>query len=97
MMLNPRQILTFAPWQDVRFGSKADICGATDHVRFTPNSDRKSGFLHKVMSALPLKADMCAATSNVGFGPKADITLTAPQKATLQGAMRVTELFWQPS
>jgi len=28
-------------------------------VRFTPNSDRESGFPHKVMSALPQKADMC--------------------------------------
>ena len=28
---------------DVRFGSKADICGAKGHVRFTPESDRKSG------------------------------------------------------
>src|SRR6186997_345700 len=27
---------------DVRFGSEADICAATSHVRFTPNSDRKS-------------------------------------------------------
>jgi len=27
----------------VRFGSLADICSATRHVRFTPNSDRKSG------------------------------------------------------
>jgi hypothetical protein len=27
---------------NVRFGSKADICGATSHVRFAPNSDRKS-------------------------------------------------------
>jgi hypothetical protein len=27
----------------VRFGSKADICSATSHVRFAPNSDRKSG------------------------------------------------------
>src|SRR5262245_60081613 len=38
-MLNSRQILACAPWQDVRFGSKADICGAKGHVRFTPNSD----------------------------------------------------------
>src|SRR5262245_37603237 len=30
---------------DVRFGSKADICGAKRHVRFTPESDRKSGHL----------------------------------------------------
>jgi hypothetical protein len=28
--------------RDVRFGSKADICAAISHVRFTPNSDRKS-------------------------------------------------------
>src|SRR5215475_11596674 len=28
---------------DVRFGSKADICAATSHVRFTPNSDIKCG------------------------------------------------------
>jgi hypothetical protein len=28
---------------DVRFGSKADICAATSHVRFTPESDRESG------------------------------------------------------
>src|SRR5215813_2518332 len=26
----------------VRFGSKADICAAKRHVRFTPNSDRES-------------------------------------------------------
>jgi hypothetical protein len=29
---------------NVRFGSKADICGATSHVRFTPDSDRERGF-----------------------------------------------------
>jgi hypothetical protein len=37
---------------------KADICSAISHVRFTPNSDRKSGFPHKVMPALPPKADI---------------------------------------
>jgi hypothetical protein len=42
-MLNPMQILASAPRQDVRFGSKADMCNAKRHVRFTPNSDRKSG------------------------------------------------------
>jgi len=30
---------------DVRFGSQADMCGATAHVRFAPESDRKSGHL----------------------------------------------------
>jgi hypothetical protein len=50
---------------DVRFGSKADICGAKGDVRFTPNSDRESGFPQKVMSALPLEADIGAAQINV--------------------------------
>src|SRR5262249_28121840 len=57
----------------VRFGSEADICGAQSHVRFTPDSDRKSGLPHKVMSALHPKADMCGATRDVRFGPKADM------------------------
>jgi hypothetical protein len=34
--------------ENVRFGSKADICTAIGHVRFTPNSDRKSG--HRLAS-----------------------------------------------
>jgi hypothetical protein len=57
----------------VRFGSLADICGAKGHARFAPNSDRKSGFPQTVMSALPPKADMCSALAHVCFGPKADI------------------------
>jgi hypothetical protein len=61
----------------VRFGSKADICNAPTHVRFTPNSDRKSGLPHKVMSALPLKADICIARAHVCYGPKADIEAAA--------------------
>jgi hypothetical protein len=65
---------------DVRFGSKADICSASAHVRFTPNSDRESGFSQKVMSALPPKADICSALVPVGFGPIATHALqqTAP-------------------
>jgi hypothetical protein len=55
---------------NVRFGSLADICSAKRHVRFTPNSDRESGFPHNVMSALPPKADMCGAKANVCYGPK---------------------------
>jgi hypothetical protein len=54
-------------------GSTADICAATSHVRFTPNSDRKRGFPQTAMSALPLKAGMCGALAHVCFGPKADI------------------------
>ena len=36
------------------------MCGAKGYVRLAPNSDRESGFPHKVMSALPLKADICS-------------------------------------
>jgi hypothetical protein len=32
---------------DVRFGSKADICAAKSHVRFSPNSDRESNHAAK--------------------------------------------------
>jgi hypothetical protein len=57
---------------DDRFGSKADICGATSHVRFTPNSDRESGLPQPVMSALLLRADMCVAKRHVCFTPNSD-------------------------
>jgi hypothetical protein len=59
--------------EDVRFGSEADIGSAKGHVRFTPDSDRESGFSQKAMSALPPKADMCGANRNVRFVPMADI------------------------
>jgi len=58
-------ILEGAGLRNVRFGSKADICSAQAHVRFTPNSDRESEFPHKVMSALLPKADMCSAITDV--------------------------------
>jgi hypothetical protein len=56
-----------------RFGSEADICGATTHVRFPPNSDRESEFPQQAMSALPPRADMCDAATDDRFGPIADI------------------------
>jgi hypothetical protein len=37
---------------NVRFGSKADICAATSHVRFTPNSDIDCVFQHCAIVAL---------------------------------------------
>ena len=58
---------------DVRFGSKADMCGAAADVRFTLNSDRESGFPQKAMSALPPKADMCGALAHVCYVPIADV------------------------
>ena len=75
---------------NVRFGSKADTCGATSHVHFTPDSDRESGFPRKVMSALPPKADMCTAHMNVRFGPKADIATIMSFQAAMQA--RAVEL-----
>jgi len=67
--------LCVAKESQVRFGSKADMCGAREHVRFTPNSDHKSRHAALVMSALHLKADMCGANRHVCFGPKADMRL----------------------
>jgi hypothetical protein len=72
-LMNSTCINCFEMHVNVRFGSKADICSAKRHVRFTPDNDRESGFPHKVMSALPPKADMCTALAHVCFGPKADI------------------------
>ena len=57
----------------VRFGSLADICGATDDVRFAPESDRESRHPEPLMSALPPKADMCGALAHFCYGPIADI------------------------
>ena len=39
--------------RDVRFGSQADMCSAAPRVRFTPNSDRKSGFCGRSCSSGP--------------------------------------------
>src|SRR6476660_5695834 len=58
---------------DVRFGSKADICSAKGHVRFTSNSDRESEFPQRAISALPPKADMCGAIAHVCYGPEEDM------------------------
>ena len=59
---------------NVRFVSEGDICSAKRHVRFTPNSDRESGFSQEAMSALPPTADMCSAQADVCLVPKADIS-----------------------
>jgi hypothetical protein len=41
------------------------MCSAKGNVRFTPNSDRKSGFPHKVMSALLPKADIARVSARL--------------------------------
>jgi hypothetical protein len=42
-----------------RFGSKADVCSATGHVRFASNSDRESRHAENGHVRFPPKADMC--------------------------------------
>jgi hypothetical protein len=58
---------------DVRYGSQADMGSAKWHVRFTPDSNRESGFQQKFMSASPLKADMCMALAHVSQEPEGDM------------------------
>jgi hypothetical protein len=41
--------------RDVRFGSKADICGATSHVRFTPIATAKADFRTRSCLLYPRK------------------------------------------
>ena len=53
-------------------GQKQTCAVQQADVRFTPNSDRESGFPQKAMSALPPKADMCGALAHVRFVPIAD-------------------------
>ena len=50
-------------------GQKADMCIAIRHVRFTPNSDRESGFSETVMFASSSGAPTVAA-SNTSNMPK---------------------------
>ena len=71
----------------VRFRSKADMCIARRHVRFTPNSDRESGLSQKVRSALPLKADMCGfdACRHGGMTELEEAALTEGQGRALPG------------
>jgi hypothetical protein len=50
---------------DVRFGSKADMCNAQAHVRFTPNSDRESG--HGRRTRRPDQTRACRAVGGGGL------------------------------
>ena len=67
---------------NVRFGSKADMCSAKRHVRFTPNSDRKSGF---PPGARPLYERALAIRENV-LGP--EHPQTAASLSNLAGLLR---------
>ena len=51
-MLNPRQILAFAPWEDVRFGSLAEISHCKSRCLLYPrNQARQSNVLLRAKSA----------------------------------------------
>src|SRR5262249_10946276 len=63
----------------VRFGSKADMCTAPAHVRFTPKSGHEMAIcdlrslsvsLEPKMSALTPKAGSCSSTVHVRFTPE---------------------------
>jgi hypothetical protein len=45
----------------VRFGSKADICTAPTHVRFTPNSDRKGEIPKKAVQLVIPERNLAAS------------------------------------
>src|SRR5262245_15387408 len=47
----------------VRFGSKADICAATSHVRFTPNSDIDCVFRHVCLGQKWTHRDVLSAST----------------------------------
>ena len=57
--------------RDVRFGSEADMCNAPTHVRFAPNSDRKSGPPQNVMSALGQKQTIALQRPRLLYPPEA--------------------------
>ena len=70
---------------NVRFGSKADMCNAPTHVRFTANSDRKSGHAQMVMSAFTPESGRvrrkpsCLLWANSGLQQEARATTRALQ------------------
>jgi hypothetical protein len=69
---------------DVRFGSKADMCGALVHVRFTPKSDRESGLPANGHVRITPQSGRVGANRHVCFGPKADMApLIAPANACM--------------
>src|SRR5262245_2534777 len=49
----------------VRFGSKADICVAIGHVRFTPNSDRESEIPQRPCLLYPQKRTCAVQLSSI--------------------------------
>jgi hypothetical protein len=61
-------------WDNVRFGSKADICAAKSDVRFTLDSDRKSGHPQTAISALPPESGRVRRKPSCLLWPEADMS-----------------------
>jgi hypothetical protein len=53
---------------NVRFGSKADICSAQAHVRFTPESDIKCDIVECLLWAR--SGHSCLRVTRVAYGGK---------------------------
>ena len=74
---------------DVRFGSEADMCNAPTHVRFTTNSDRKSGFPQNSCLLYPRKQTCVVQwrTSALGQKPHRLPTERSTRCAVPEGAV----------
>jgi hypothetical protein len=66
--------------RNVRFGSLADICGATEHVRFTPNSDHKSGHAPRKWSCLLYLRKRTGLPNNLMLGSSANQQQDYPKR-----------------
>ena len=71
------------------------MCTANADVRFTPNCDRESGLLKKVVSALPPKADIRQCKTNVRYGAVSGLMQCSKQNPLFDHFVREREqLSW---
>src|SRR5262249_21705758 len=77
---------------NVRFGSLADICAAKNHVRFTPDSDRKSGLPQPAVAALPRKPTCASQKVMSALGQKRTLppySITSSARASKVGGTSI--------
>jgi len=77
----------------VRYGSKADICAATSHVRSTPNSDRESVIPQKSCLLYPWKRTCAAQLVMSAVGQKRTYAFYSGARALRSG---MSEIFIRP-
>src|SRR5262249_43800502 len=73
----------------VRFGSKADICSAKGHVRFTPNSDIDCVFRHVRFGP---KADSCSAAKKKHYSITSSTRVSSDDGTVRSSALAVFRL-----